>query len=530
MQETCWTSHATEKQHASSSIMRKYHPEASDLYLTRRAFLHTFKQVIHGSVGEGSYHQRLLQKKSRLFRGSPNPTSGRHVFCKETIQKAMIANKYTRGTKRPYTSKNVVKLHGEFWRKLPEARRNEYERKASSLRSEKQHVQQQALEEVQSSLNILSTQRECVHQDSGGSMQYAAAAVPREQLAQLPGLLRDSKASSSGQGQSGPGACPCPTPLTEAVMSQYRDLAAIGRSLPDSHSSLYHDVAICWLAFKHAIFGVPAEMDYVWYKFLFATLRPIKVSLMSFEAVSLPQHHGQAGLVGTWHQDAALDFTASWDTNVEDTQCYDIFEDTSAEQCLAFMHSKFTSHALLTTLEYPQPLSVVLKAALADVGGSGRAGTARGDTGQHDSKTKPSQTLPPWVGEVLSGSSSSCTGPGAPASTDPSAHDLFHQHSEESVDEVETAAPAFEDLESRRAAWADAMTEASEWCKVALIGGSWSVSRSGRQVYGFRADVKKGTPAHRSVCIFTWSGQLRLTTTCTGSQLGQHLYVCGCIG
>ena len=59
MMEASWTSFATEKQHASSAVMRKFHSDAGDKSITQRAFLHSFCQLLPGESTQDK-HLRLL--------------------------------------------------------------------------------------------------------------------------------------------------------------------------------------------------------------------------------------------------------------------------------------------------------------------------------------------------------------------------------------------------------------------------------------------------------------------------------------
>eukprot|EP00971_Amphidinium_carterae_P132140 2617366-Amphidinium_carterae.1 len=89
LSEVSFSSRYTETQHASTAVMRKYHPEASPVHVVYRAYVHSLRSI---TPGAGTEHREsnTLRLRSYACRGCSEEIQttsrlGRQIYCQSLL-------------------------------------------------------------------------------------------------------------------------------------------------------------------------------------------------------------------------------------------------------------------------------------------------------------------------------------------------------------------------------------------------------------------------------------------------------------
>ena len=492
--ECSFTSHATERQHASGSLARKYHSEAGDELIRGKAFMHTFAQLLPGESEDSKRIQRLMKKREAVLRRRPSHITGRHVFLGSVLDKAVQKNRARVGQSQ-YELKKVVGLHGQEWRNLPPQEQHKYHRQAKRRRTEAERAHRAELQSLDADIAVGLQRRDASVTETSGSMMFSACTLSADALQDLPHLLRDLRNEPSRLRRQRSAAAACPQPLSVAEMESVLAGSVIVQEVAEQASLLSMSIARCRSSFSDCVFGIPEGENHKWYKFVFATKQPARPYLLELTPVEPLLPAPELVNKTTWNQRSALNYSAAWIYDELRTTSQDVFKGVDVYMVLLFPGVKCSSAGLLTARALPLPLGPYLRAVHRDLPprqeepGPPRAESSR-------AKAAVATAGLDWTKLPLGASSSSDGAEGSnrdsasgsrPAQAGKSATDVGSDSDEGHV---------FAELEAQRAAWGQEDEEdETDWSRISLIGGQWSMVRAGRAAYGFRADVKPKSKA-----------------------------------
>ena len=78
-----WGAVTTEQQHASCSLMHKFHPEWQLATLLLKAFVHCLERLLPKQEVEDKQVEQLKTSLAKLCQKNPYKTGGRHIYLKE---------------------------------------------------------------------------------------------------------------------------------------------------------------------------------------------------------------------------------------------------------------------------------------------------------------------------------------------------------------------------------------------------------------------------------------------------------------
>ena len=138
LQDCPWGTATVEQQHASGTVMRKYHAEMGQDMLCVRAFLHTVRCLLPGVTPVERRLAMLERQEIRLSRCTPSKITGRHLYLREMMDLAMGWK--AEGRELPaHFQRIIMKRHAAKWQQLAPAKKARYEQQVAVAVSEADH-------------------------------------------------------------------------------------------------------------------------------------------------------------------------------------------------------------------------------------------------------------------------------------------------------------------------------------------------------------------------------------------------------
>ena len=557
-----FTSHLTETLHASAALVRRHHPDSSRERLTQRAFLHIMRfselvsnppSTVHGgrllqkpllcclrwlSLSPGTattniqeqrhlntehslamrrivsdnhhtmseqHAARLRSRLQRLRRKRPSHITGRQVFLSDMCMKAKVSNLERERTGQKLLSrKEVMRLHGEYWEALPADKKQDYEKRAHSLRGEREEELRDLIEEQASAVQRAQAEVEQEKANRSDSMMLWPCKLSADETSKLQDLLNGDGLSKKVVKELSAKSAFCPQPLSEtAFQSLLRD-SPLPVPPPASSSALALVVARGRASLHAAAIAVEVGGQTTWYRFLAALLNPARVLLQPLVPQDVPAQP-QLGLTKKdWEQKQQSDYTHIWSYEAGSFSTQAIFEDLDISQCKVVTPTIFKGPGLITSNAPVLPLEHVLDDE------SMPEHTEKSEKARRTQPASASAAVPQWLealfsqpvaGTSLPASSSAMAAPqvGAAAQQGPRPPSTTKRAasppaSESSSDDLSDGAEA--ELAQQRQELAESREVMNLHFRVAVLGGTWQVQRTGRSIYGLRCDIKATSPLH----------------------------------
>ena len=446
--------------------------------------------------------------------------------------KAKISNLERERTGQKLLSrKEVMRLHGQYWEELSAEKKQAFEVKAHSLRGEREAELRERIEEQLSAVQRAQAEVEQERANRSDSMMLWPCKLSVHQIGQLQSLCEGDSLSSKVVRELSSKSVSCPQPLSEEAFQSLLRTAPIPVAPPTATPALALLVARARQSLQSAVIAVEVGDTTTWFRFLAALLNPARILLQPLTLQEVPQQPKIGMTKRDWEQLQQSDFSLIWSY---EPGCFDteaIFDDVDISQCRAVMHTQFKGPQLITSNAPVRPLEHVVD-----------------EEQTHDCSDKPTKSrrvqsaaaaaaVPHWLEAVFAqpgprtsmpaassemplphpGQSSQTPRSGALAQT----AEKSPASSESSADELSDGAEA--ELVQQRQELAESIDLNNLHFRVAILGGTWQVQRTGRSIYGLRCDIKATSPLH------AWAQGLALARSASfeynvyGEQAASHL-------
>ena len=158
--EATWQTGAAEQQHASGTIISRYHPEIEQEAMMVRAAMHTLRHLLPQELPEEVRVRRLTQKLEWLQRRHPRKCSPRQIILKDSIEVSTKWELTGRIENNAGVQAKFMKYGNQVWKTTPAS-----ERRSCLLRSLKHIYKKEAeiseqIDEVMGELHIARNQLE----------------------------------------------------------------------------------------------------------------------------------------------------------------------------------------------------------------------------------------------------------------------------------------------------------------------------------------------------------------------------------
>ena len=489
-----FTSTFTEKQHASSALVKKQHPELTSKVLVCRGYLHTCRMLIPAALSPEERAIASLRRQLDRLRGKkPHNISGRHVYYASMTAKARSNNEKRRQSgQKPLNYQTIMKLHAQYWAELPEAKKDMFQRQALTLQGERVAEQQQLQMHLAKEASERQRQEALRKVYACDSMTISHCRLDDKDIADFCGLWNSDESLSRGKvGKLRESSLLCPPPVSEEAMHALISASPLEEDMPRATSATYKAVARARSNFAQSVFGIPEGPDeFAWYRLVFATLQPIRLFFQALE-LSEQSHTSTSPLKSDWGEQLEDDLVAHWTCGDLFGTQEDIFERVvELLDVPVFLETTFMGKSSVGSLDVPVPLAVLLRETgeqQTDV----THGTDKQRQTRHASSSKADRS-PAWLHADLEKTPALAGGSAAMASA--CLHEQMPSDALAEPDADAEYAALLEDLEADKHAQSLGQDDWKSDFMVHLLGGQWQMERSGRLKYGLRFDLKPNSP------------------------------------
>eukprot|EP00971_Amphidinium_carterae_P085313 1687671-Amphidinium_carterae.1 len=178
LSEVSFSSRYTETQHASTAVMRKYHPEASPVHVVYRAYVHSLRSIMPGAGTEHRESNTLRLRLQRLHRRNPNYITGRQIYFRDHMTKAKMKATTREKTKYALRGSAIMRIHGQYWDALTREEKDAYNRKAVHVKSASHHALAEEILDTETRLQIAVMRETTSVARSSTSMVASSARLP----------------------------------------------------------------------------------------------------------------------------------------------------------------------------------------------------------------------------------------------------------------------------------------------------------------------------------------------------------------
>eukprot|EP00971_Amphidinium_carterae_P149912 2971914-Amphidinium_carterae.1 len=382
--------------------------------------------------------------------------------------------------------------HAKHWNALSAEARASWESQAAVARAEREQALSSAVDEAEARLDVALAQTgRCMKGDTDGpTMVLRSCKWTSEDMTRLAETLNDRKGMAD-MSQNKHALDAGVAPIAPELFQQAKDKTKL--NVPyKSHgiTSMYRDIARMRQYFETALIRIRVDGASQHYRFLLATLMPIRVSFLKVLAETLVLPDLQPWEYVKYLTDTPLHQWRFTDVHIT---CEDFFaglaEDSVVEVC---MQSFFVGTQMLASYGEYKPLQQVLNGLHHELN--------RHKTHTTKERVHATGSTHAEVSDASASDESSCCG----------SHVDDEEEAEVGSGECERAgvekvsaehddaeyARVFAEVESERMSWANLGNDESSMFSTQVTGGMWQIERSRTSLYGLRTFVKKSTSAH----------------------------------
>ena len=490
LRECAWTSHQSERQHASGAQVKKHHAELGLETMVLRAYLHSICQQLPSKSVRHTKAARLQRKMASLLRKSPARVGGRQMFFKDILEKMRLANAKRPSSRKPFSQLGVMNLHAKHWEALSGAARARYEREAEVQKlaaAEKWREEFEALDAALD-LELLREQQEAQAAGNRG-VRVSAARWPAWAASRLSELLQASPALHTKNKVVRAEASLGPKPVEEEAFLRKCNMSFLPRCPLRQTCDAYKSVCRLRSSFETTVFGFEDDGGLTWLRVAFCTASPCE--LFCYPLVLLPADLTSPGLTPTQWLSTAADATeAQWQLAHGFTvRSDDWLASRSLNDVMVFIQTDLRGDGLLRARCHACPLGYLLHSLIAELAPD--PACDKGSRSSEQGSLAGRQNPGPAAGSMA----------GAPASASLNASAVPPEDAaavEEAVREAEARYTEISAAAGRAAADEDAAEEEdARDFRTSVLGGMWQVSRTGRSIYGLRVDCKAKSDVFR---------------------------------
>ena len=350
IQNVSFTSHFTERQHASAATLKRFHPDYDVTLLTARSFLHTFRSAVwppppksplthqpcndirlisRDSVAQADFSVTILQKSHPLPPASPT----RSVFAKKPVQEGtaqsppgkctpeekiiaqsqerlrrlrakrpgmiagrrayfadmMLKAKYVaqaQGKDVALARQKVLHLHSKNYDNLPPLEKRACEMKAQGMREERREHVASQIAQEEALIEEKVAMSSTLVEHK--SMLVSQSRLTETQLEQASKLRQAAVFPPKTVRKFRKEALRCPPPLSEEAFNSLTSQRLLADSEGPNYSGLGRQICHHRNIFGESIIGIKAaDGGMEWFRHVFSMQQPCRSSWLPLRPVSL---------------------------------------------------------------------------------------------------------------------------------------------------------------------------------------------------------------------------------------------------
>ena len=399
---------------------------------------------------------------------------------------------------------HIMSVHGGHFDELPPSKKAAFEQRAATTRA--QRLQQLEADIAQEQAHLSHLESLAPASEQVGSMMLSHAAWSEKTVERLEQLKQSNLYNKSGVDSLRSTASTCPKPMPQTEFQTLCELSL----LPDTQSPDYGALAKRFAAardqLQSAVIGLYSAEGWSWYRLLTVMLKPVLLVWLPLAEVEGNPVVESCRTKEDWIKNQALDYEYVWSYNADDYDSVDLFQEFELENLFIIPCSVFKAPHMLVSASSMVSLQHWLdKIAMQPQSAAAKPPVPASSSTSMRTKTT---TTPPWVqslmqmGQTAKGQKTA----EAPTASASASSTTLRPSPPDPV--LEPEAPegqehsAWEELEDARQQINTTADELDEHFKISLLGGSWQVARTGRVIYGCRADIRPRSPLQDYVRAF----------------------------
>ena len=216
-----WTTTSTEQQHASATLIKRYHPDYVQDTVMHRAMVHSLRRLVPSRSEDEKQVEILRAKLQKLASKSPAKISGRQVFFKQMVALAQTWRQQGRALGNNWQHK-IMTRHGVAWQNVSQERKAAYEREAHVARERKAHLLEDLIADVNNQLAIAESRAELA-KTMVPPLCFSAAAMTLEDVQVAETLLEDKSFKGDALAEKRAAASkapPCASPAMQQLWAE----------------------------------------------------------------------------------------------------------------------------------------------------------------------------------------------------------------------------------------------------------------------------------------------------------------------
>lgn len=503
LMDTPWGTASVEQQHASASLMRRFHPEIGQESLMARSFVHSFRHLMPSTDMEQrrveAQRQRLLQL---LKHKRPQAIAARQVFVKDLM--GVARDRKAAGPKKANTGlpvqKVIMKQHGARWQKLSAKAKSKYEAKAASERLLSQEAWDESVASEAGILSVMASRLEAARaQQQHPPLLLSAGKLCSEDLERMQAMLANPDFTDKQVSLLREASRVAPSPPNPQAAAALQQHVIVEPELPARPEWLG---PVCWNRsfFHNCAFAFDVGEQRVWYKFVYATQSPL---FACFSKLELEDHHmPMVTLTGSnWNEVGAGHFDHRFVADLNQATPWHDLPAVPMEAIQVLTHLQHLGGVSVVSVAELAPLSRML-AIFPPPAATARAASAEAKVSPNEAKGLLEKH--PFLQGILAkphAGSSSSNEPADPLAEEPVDVEGNPLTSDEHLQAL------FEELEQKREEWLDEGGGNNGDFKVILIGGQFLLRKTGQAYEAFRGQAKQDSRG------FAWCKQYGLQTS-----------------
>eukprot|EP00971_Amphidinium_carterae_P348086 6490312-Amphidinium_carterae.1 len=494
--EVVWSTALTEKQHSGVSVIRRYHPELGLSVLSGRGYLHFNRQLLPRASDEEVQFGKWEKQFRKLQSKAPRRLQGRNLFVQHIFRKSTkLADRADPTQPRRLNKRWIMAKHIAHWNLLKPAQRAAYNRRADQAKIERIANTQDAIAEHVTQGLLLKERMSDSAEITPVPNKLKSCALEPSDVEHLAFAFNNTTKTKKKWESERDKALRVAEPLSADCMSSLVERSLLTEVLPDPGPPWLSSLCRHRTLLETAIISCTIDGRASYWRFLYASLRPVAVSVLPLVKVeSRANHVSQTDVRRSQHH---LFNQTHFKYEVGSFQTGSVWQDVQWHCMQVQLESFFGVNGILITYDTQTFLSELVLEWDRDLEGvSGEPSHAHAGNTKKTSERASSSgpKVPVWLQTFVSSDVSAAVAPDVAdaESAEPEEEDLAMDDVDVGFKEMCTA------LAGKRETW-ETKVASNDWFHESLCEDKRLLAKKGDNIHATLITVKKETPMYAFV-------------------------------
>eukprot|EP00971_Amphidinium_carterae_P329440 6461886-Amphidinium_carterae.4 len=481
--EIVWSTALTEKQHSGVSVIRRYHPDLGLSVLSGRGFLHFNRQLLPKASDEEVQFGKWEKQFRKLQSKAPRRLQGRNLFVQHIFRKSTkLADRADATQPRRLSKRWIMAKHITHWNLLKPAQRAAYNRRADLAKIARIANTQNAIEEhVTQGLLLKERMADSLDLTRVPNKLQNCALKPPD-IDHLALAFNNTNKTRRKWESERDKSLRVEEPLSAETMSGLVGSSLLTEVLPDLGPKWLSSLCRHRTQLETAILSCTIHGRSCYWRFLYASLRPVAVSLLPLGKVASSEFN--VSEFGVRRSQQHVFNQSHFKYEVGSFETGSVWKDVDWECMQVQLESFFGVNGILITYDTPMFLPELVLEWDRDLEG------LAADT-SHEHAAAIASKVPNWLQSFVQAEGSEDL---VPDLDDADEAELAEDDGD--VDEVEVGFKVMcTALAGKKETWKSKVS-ISDWFHEALCEDKRLLAKKGDTIHATLITVKKETPMY----------------------------------